>query len=391
MRALDIPLFLVGNRGAIERIAGSWWSLLVAAVLVVSGGIARNYDHLDLLRNPEWLYGPFVASFITSLLVFAVVFPYLRLRKVRVKGVGYLSFMCVYWMTAPCAWLYAIPVESFTDLVTATRWNIAFLAIVSVWRVFLVTRALVVLTGAGALTSLTAVLFPASAFMCAASLLKGISLVGIMGGVRLPPHTELLVTASNTLCYLSFWTGVLLLLCMCVAVASGLRGVAERPLPWRTEQVPRRALMVAGACVVVGLIAVVPVQVKVQRNHRLETLIEGENYRAAIDYASGFERRDFSGIHYLPPDPFLLGSGNRHHYQGLLAEIDGSEPAWLREVWLDQFADSFLASRRFMQEEDAALVKRFPVLRERIEQEPDDWVRGRILEQLEERDSSEAE
>ncbi len=31
---------------------------------------------------------------------------------------------------------------SFTDLVTATGWNIGFLAVVSVWRVFLVTRSL---------------------------------------------------------------------------------------------------------------------------------------------------------------------------------------------------------------------------------------------------------
>jgi len=47
MKATDIFLFLVGHDGAIRRIAGSWWSLLVAALLVITGGISRNYDHLD--------------------------------------------------------------------------------------------------------------------------------------------------------------------------------------------------------------------------------------------------------------------------------------------------------------------------------------------------------
>lgn len=383
MRVADIPLFLVGNRGAIERIAGSWWSLLVGALLVVTAGIARNYDHLDLLRNPEWVWGPFAASFISSVLVFGVVSPYLRLWKVREEGTGYLSFMCIYWMTAPCAWLYAIPVEAVTDLVTATKWNIAFLAVVSVWRVVLVTRALVVLTGAGLGTCLVAVLFPASAVMCVGSFAKGVSLVGIMGGVRLPPHTELLQDAADVTMVLSFVACVFLLLWMIVSKFDwGRRKFAERPLPWRRERVPRGSLVLALAVLMTGFGAVVPVQVKVQRNHRLEMLILNGDYGGAIDYASGFQREEFSAIHYLPPDPFGYPWGNRREYQALLGAFDGSEAEWLRELWMDQYVESLLAARHGMlSEEQVALLKRFPEIVERIESAESGDVRDAILGQ----------
>lgn len=391
MRIADIFLFLAGNAGAIRRIAGSWWSLLVAALLVLTGGIARNYDHLDLLRNPEWVYGPFVASLITSLLVFGVVYPLLGLRKVTPRGTGYFSFLCIYWMTAPCAWLYAIPVESFTDLVTATKWNIGFLAVVSIWRVFLVTRSLLVLTGAGLPTCLLAVLLPSSAIMCVGSVFKNLSLVGIMGGVRLPPHTELLVDATEWVLMLSFWMAVILFLAMIILAASGGRRVAKRPLPWRAEVAPWAALLAAGVIGAFGLLAVVPVQVRVRRNHQLSVLIGNENFRGAVDYASQFEREDFSAIHYLPPDPYQGPWDSKMRYQKLLSELDGNEPAWLREVWLDQYSETLLSMLYGIDEEDARIVNSFPELRENIREIGDQKSRERLLKSLEEVSKGEEE
>jgi hypothetical protein len=146
---------------------------------------------------------------------------------------------------------------------------------------------------------------------------------------------------------------------------------------------PTGALVLAMAAVMIGLLAVVPVQKKVQRNHHLEELIESADYRAAIDYASGLQREDFSGIHYLPPDPFQVPRGNRHHYVGLLEAFDGSEASWLRELWMDQYAEAMLASRYGVGDAELESLTEYPELRERIEQ-GDEEARDGILEQLEE-------
>ncbi|MCP5536083.1 MAG: hypothetical protein H7A51_07575 [Akkermansiaceae bacterium] len=353
MHPKDIFLYLIGNRAAIERIAGSWWSLLIGAILVVTSGIARNYDHLDLLRNPEWLYGPFLASLCTSLIVFISVKSLLRLYgpQVKVKRRQYFSFLCLYWMTAPCAWLYGIPVESCTDLVTATRWNIAFLAIVSVWRVALITRSLSVVTHASHALCLLAVLIPSAIIMCIGSFFKGLSLVGIMGGVRLPPHTELLREATSFTMVASFWLAVVAIIIALTGSSKFRR--ASAPLPWRTEKPPGRCILTSAMLLAMGAGISIPTQQQVQRNHRLTQLIKDARYTEAIQYASQFNQGDFSTIHYLPPDPYLpFPHGNRNAYRNLLANLRGSEPAWLIDTWTAQYAETLLHAEFGVHEQD---------------------------------------
>ena len=334
MRPTDIFLYLIGNRGAIERVAGSWWSLLIGAILVLTSGIARNYDHLDLLKNPEWIYGPFLASAITSLIVYAVIKAYLKLNGclTPIKRRQYVSFLCLYWMTAPCAWIYGIPVESFTSLIIATQWNIAFLAVVSSWRVFLITRALTILTQASPMACLLAVLLPASAIMFVASFFKGLSLIGIMGGVRLPPHTQLLHDAAQFTLSASLF---LTLITFFVAISAiRLLDRAQKPLPWRKEKMPTKAVLLSVIYLMIWAAASYPTQIKVQRNHQLETLLNHRKFEKAIQYASQFKKEDFSTIHYLPPDPY---GRNTHSYYQLLSKFDGSEPKWLRDTWIKQY------------------------------------------------------
>ena len=59
MNPASIPAYLIGRRSAILEIAGNRWSLLIGFLLVVSGGLARNYDGAYLTK--EWtvlLHGP---------------------------------------------------------------------------------------------------------------------------------------------------------------------------------------------------------------------------------------------------------------------------------------------------------------------------------------------
>lgn len=385
MKPFDIFKFLIGDRAAIERIAGSWWSLFVGAILVLIGGLSRNYDHLDLIHNPEWIIGPYIASGITSFIIFSIVYPCLGLRKItptpkRITGTSYLSFLSVYWMTAPCALLYAIPVEYFTDLVTATIWNVMFLVIVSIWRVALMTRALNVLTGASNLTCLSAVLFPASVMMCIGSLVKSLSLVGIMSGVKLPPHTRVLQEATSSVMVISFFLSIIFLL-ICIQGLISSRETAIRPLPWKKTKPPRESIIAATIMVAVCGLMTIPHQIKVQHNHKLESLIKNHRYQEAVNYAASLQEKDFSTIHYLPPDPYVRNNNRNEKYRKLIGLLNGSEPDWLRKTWIDQYTQSLLQSRWGMDDADMKFIQSHAEIKERFINQASPKQREKLFEE----------
>jgi hypothetical protein len=325
MRPADLCLYLLGNRRAIERIAATPWSWVVGAVLVLSAGIARNYDHLDLLRQPSWFIGPFAASLFSSGFVFIWVYPGVKLHKLPEKGGNYLVFLNLIWLTAPCAWIYGLPVESFTDLVTATKWNIAFLAIVSIWRVALIIRAVCVLTRAPWPRVSLLVIAPASLEMMFASFFKGMSLVGIMGGVRLPPHDQLLREVTGFTAAASFWIFI-----AAVIALFFIRGRASASLSRASAGFPKSALGTAVLSLLVWIAIAIPVQPRIQNRHRLEQFIDSGNIEAAIAFASSKNRGDFPSIHYLAPDP------SRYQYGYPLEPLEklpDDAPSWLREEW----------------------------------------------------------
>lgn len=331
IRPSDLFLYLIGHRGAIERIAAAPGLILVGALLVLSAGVARNYDHLDLLRRGEWFIGPFAASLVTTGFIAIWLWLGLRLGKAGRGGSQLLVFLNLVWLTAPCAWIYGIPVEQYTDLVTATKWNIAFLALVSVWRVALVVRALVVLTEASWLRVLALVLAPASLEMTVGSFYKGLSLVGIMGGVRLSPHEEILRTATSFTGSASFWTFV-----VSVVALFFVRGSADRPLN-RTpgQKVGRGTFFVAAACLLAWAGAAIPFHPQIANRDALAALIRKDDIAGAVEFASSRTRADFPEIHYLPPDPSSHGYTYSEPTEmlDLLEALPSDAPAWLREEW----------------------------------------------------------
>jgi hypothetical protein len=325
MTPADLFLYLFGNRRSIERVAATPWAWLVGAVLVLSAGIARNYDHLDLLRQPSWFIGPFVASLVSSVFVFLWVFPGLKMQALQEKGGNFATFLKLVWLTAPCAWIYGLPVESFTDLVTATKWNIAFLAIVSFWRVAIIVRAVCVLTHAPWPRVSLLVIAPASLEMMFASFFKGMSLVGIMGGVRLPPHDQLLRDVTGFTTVASFWIFI-----AAVIALFFVKGRASAPLSRAASGFPKSSLAVAVLSLLVWLVIAIPVQPRIQNRHRLEQLIDSGNIEAAIAFASSKNRGDFPGIHYLAPDPTRYQYG---YPLEPLEKLPEDAPSWLREEW----------------------------------------------------------
>ncbi|HEX5791100.1 MAG TPA: hypothetical protein VFY13_08090 [Luteolibacter sp.] len=332
LRTLDPLLYLFGHRGAIERIAATPWAWVVGVVLVLSAGIARNYDHLDLLCEPEWIWGPFAASLVSTVFIYLWLDHLLRRKSDEVweetphGGRSFLTFINLVWLTAPCAWLYGIPFESFTDLVTATKWNIFLLALVSLWRVFIIVRAVTVLIKAPWYRVLLFVLVPAALEMMVGSFFKSLSLVGIMGGVRLPPHDVLLKQASDFTTSAGFFTALFGLTFMVIA-----RGRPSRPLHRPAAGFPIRALAASVLCLLVWVGIAMPWHDGVRNRHELERLIETRMYRQAVEFASTKRREDFSGIHHLPPH----SDRNPYYFPlELLDALDEKSPDWLRKEWL---------------------------------------------------------
>jgi hypothetical protein len=332
MRFYDPLLFLAGHRGAIERIAATRRAWVIGAILVLSAGIARNYDHLDLLREPEWFIGPFVASAVSIVFIYLCIAGRLKLDAVGNYHRQWGTFLTLAWMTAPCAWLYGIPVESMTDIITATKWNIAFLAVVSIWRVALMTRAVAVLTGVKARRALVLILAPAAFEMMVGSVSKSMSLVQIMGGVRLPPHTELLQQASNFAAEASFWVFVI-----AVFACWRIKGVAVTPLDRPGTMIGTRpAIALAVASLAAWALAALPFHGKIVNRDRLDELVRDKKFAEAVAFASSKTRADFPPDHYLPPSP-----ARRNFPLGLLDALALDAPGWLREEWTDNAVEAF--------------------------------------------------
>ena len=80
---------------------------MIGALLVLSAGLARNYDSHDLQRQWWRLLLPFAASTLAAALLFGVVALLIQAgATIAPLGWGILG---LFWLTAPFAWLYGLP------------------------------------------------------------------------------------------------------------------------------------------------------------------------------------------------------------------------------------------------------------------------------------------
>lgn len=196
MSIRTLLLYLIGQRQAILEVASNRQSLGIGALLVLSAALAREYDGADLWRAPWHLIVPVAASSGAAFLLYVVVLIADWKKTCRPLTRGnplFLSILGLFWMTAPLAWLYAIPVERVLDPVGATQMNLAFLAIVSLWRVALMIRAIQVVLGWRFMQATSIVLLFASGLAAALSHVTQFAIIGPMGGFRNVSDSELLI------------------------------------------------------------------------------------------------------------------------------------------------------------------------------------------------------
>ena len=116
MRLSTIARYLIGDRAAILALGADRSTPLVGAVLVLSAGLARSYHTADLLDQPWHLLTPFAVSSAMAavLLLTTCIGPRKRpadesQREASSLPRRLLSFLGLFWMTAPLAWLMEFP------------------------------------------------------------------------------------------------------------------------------------------------------------------------------------------------------------------------------------------------------------------------------------------
>lgn len=333
MRATEWVKYLFGHRRAIEELARWREGLWVGAILVLLTGFARNYDQTFITENPVmWLLGPLLFSFVSGWWLYVVLYGFCARRGMEgTDGAkppfwsGWRSFMGLFWMTAPIAWLYAIPVERFADSVTSVKLNLVLLAVVSLWRVLLMARVMQVVTVAPFFMTLGWVTFAAAVEVCVMFFFGGgfgRAIMAAMGGMRNSPEEEIIVSAMETAFGVAFWTvPIALVFTLLLRTRRKLTPFPEtqsRPIPWRT---------IAALAVFWVTVSILP-QRELANSLAVERLIADRNARGALDYCAKHQPGDFAPAKVLPPKPYEW-----EFFEQLPACFDAvqaTDPPWVR-------------------------------------------------------------
>jgi hypothetical protein len=337
MSPKDGLAYLVGQRAAILRLAEDGGTLPTGVFLVLLTAIARNYDQQFILEQPwAWLFGPLLFSLVSGTWLCAVSYALLARRRLihppeaRPKGwEGWVSFMGLFWMTAPIAWLYALPVERFLSSLDAAKANLALLAVVSLWRVLLMARVLQVACRAPFVAALVWVLLPAAVEVIVVYIFGGgfaRAVMAAMAGLRNSPEEELVWRAMGNAFVGAIGVGVLALVLSAI-IDPREEGAALPTVSKLTPgQVPWGALGVATLCW--GAIAVEP-QMELSRNLEVERRVSAGRMRDALDFLGSRQPSDFAPARPLPPRPYEREVFEQLPF--LIGSVRATDPAWVRQ------------------------------------------------------------
>lgn len=404
MNIRTLIAFLAGRRQAILDVADTPGAVWLGMLLVLSAGFAREYDAQYLLREPWYLLLPLAASLVTSLLLYSLIW-LVALRRSVERGpfwATFRRFLALYWMTAPLAWLYAIPVERFLSDAGSVRANLSLLAIVSTWRVALMTRAVIVFWGAGPLAAFSLVMFFASSVVLAVLQFTPLPIFNIMGGIPLPEREAIIQEAALVVTLLSVPVWFVSLLTVLGQLAA--------PRIWHLSAAPVTAIKVApslwglAALAIFGWGAVLPFTQAEQRlRYQAERALTSGEIAQGLRIMSQHTADDFPP-HWDPP-PWLAYPNPKPPLSDVIETIVEVEPApWVRGLFLAKLEADVRAAQawnwryRDLETRRAPLVRtveRLPERREFVDRlhgqflhmwrdEPDAELKDRLRALLEE-------
>lgn len=338
---VTLCLFLFGNRQAIQQIARCPSAPWLGFLFVLSAGFAREYDGESLVHEPWHLVLPLGASLTTSGVLYLMVSFIAGCRQGEVEdgaaAVSYRSFLGLFWMTAPLAWLYAIPVETFLTAGGATRANLWLLGIVATWRVILMIRVIIVVYGARTVFDVTSiVMLFGDVVMLIALIAIPKPILQVMGGIRLTDSERILLDVTLALFVLGFGS----LLIWLIGFARACR--SEPAWVGMPEDAPSGVRVGFGAWLLgaASLLIWIPVLPEPQAAQQLRYTVEQDltdgNIHAALKTMSQHQREKFPAHWDPPPRPgYGLNVPELDHVLTLLPESPANE-TWVREVYVEK-------------------------------------------------------
>lgn len=340
MRLRTLLLYLIGNRQAILDIAADRRAVGIGFLFVLSAAFAREYDGEDLLHEPWYLLIPVGASVLASFILFSVAFATCADRAPQGPTFfrAYRSFLALFWMTAPLAWLYAVPYERFLSLGDAVRANYFTLALVALWRVCLMIRVLCVISTYDGLTSVLLVLSFAGVSASIAAFATPITLVDVMGGIRYTESERALRSIFNTIASFACCTTPIL-----VPITMIRLSLIGFPC-WKVDAVQgkssatcgSRLLLLATMSVGVWIIVLPFTQPEQILRYRVERAFAAGQISEALDIMSAHAPSDFPP-YWDPPPRNKRSIVARLPLEQVLATVVANPPAaWVREVYLEK-------------------------------------------------------
>ena len=334
--------FVFGDPGAIREVARNRAALWTGIVLVLLTGIARNYDQTFFLESPMWLIGPLAFSFFSGSFLYSILirgFARRHFPEEKRNEKQWTTFIALFWMTAPVAWLYAIPVERFLDAYRAAQANIALLAVVSLWRVLLMSRILSVLFKIQFWRALAWVLVAAALEVIVVLFVGALSsgtfsraILAGMAGMRNAPEETLL---NSVLGFVWGWSWAVLI----AGLALGLRYFRQTipPLP---KLLPAKMPWVQLAILTV-IWAVVSIRPQ-QEQHRFishAALVDKGAYSEALEFLGQHQQSDFPPSRRLEPNPYEYRVW--HDLPPTVALLKPDTASWIRHVYLNHLSATF--------------------------------------------------
>jgi hypothetical protein len=263
----------------------------------------------------------------------------------------YARFLGLYWMTAPLAWLYALPVERWGSATQSVEWTLWLLAIVSVWRVALMIRVVSVLYATSVLSAAWVVCLFADAVAVVAAWASPMPVISFMGGVRLSESDALIQSVTFNL-----RIGTVL-----IGLALSIVGIpvffARSKPEWALAiklahriRIHPSAWLLPAAALAVWPFVLPQTQPEQKLRRTTEQLLLSGRTADSLRLMSQHEPADFPPhwdppprIGYTDPAPPLLN---------IIEQIVADPPAdWVRQVYVnklrDRFGDSYGYEFRF--------------------------------------------
>jgi len=330
--------FLIGDREAILCVDDSKHAVWIGLLFVLSAGFAREYDGEDLWHEPWHLLLPLGVTIVASLVLYGVILLAIRMPVPQV-GRGYVRFLALFTMTAPLAWLYAIPAERMLSAGDSVRMNLWLLAIVSAWRVLLISRVVSVVYQCRFLSAFSLVMLFADAVVLTVLYFTPLPVISIMGGIRLSEAEQVLQATAFLVAVL----GVVSLPVWLIAAAVVLMSRWQRR-PDEESHAVGRSVWGLGLAGLLVWIPVLPLTQPEQiRRREAERLLSEGKLTQGLAYMSQHQRSDFPP-HWEPPPRLGYGETEPRLFDVVKATHEQGSAEWVRDVYQEKMFDQARAS-----------------------------------------------